>query len=197
MSQVIELTGKKFGRLTVIGLAQRTEERRYLWNCLCECGEQKQIDGYSLRSGRTTSCGCWKKEATKTHGQRQSLTYNSWSTMKQRCTNPAATDYENYGGKGITIASEWNYFEEFVKDMGERPPGTTLDRVKNELGYSKENCRWATAEEQQSNKSNNVLHEFGDEMLTISEISRRTGIGISALWARYRRGKRGPQLYQK
>lgn len=195
MPQLQDLTGQQFGRWTVLSLSHRTEDRRYVWNCRCECGTTRAVEGGSLRRGLSVSCGCYRHDAQATHGEHQSPTYNSWSTMKQRCTNPNTPDYARYGGRGIGFAPEWETFEGFVKDMGHRPPGTTLDRRENHLGYYKSNCRWAGAHEQQNNKDTNVLVDFHGEMVSMQRIADETGILLGTLWTRYRSGKRGIALH--
>lgn len=107
-----------------------------------------------------------------------------WDNMRQRCRNPNNNKYRNYGARGITIDPAWDDFWTFVADMGPRPEGHTLDRKDNDGPYSKENCRWALAETQQRNRTNNRKYTFSGETMTRAEWSRRTGIPDTTL--RYR-----------
>lgn len=117
-------------------------------------------------------------------------TYRSWESMKQRCTNPNATGYENYGGRGIGMDPRWTSFQNFHEDMGDRPYGTTLDRVDNNASYSKENCRWATRQEQNANKRSVRLVVAFDESKTLDEwiVDPRCSISKSTLWTRLQDG---------
>lgn len=152
----IDLTGLEFGRLTVMNTTGKDKHGRYLWKCKCVCGNEKTIATYILKSGHTKSCGCFRKEVTseraKKHGKRHSAEYEIWCGIMQRCTNPNHIAYKNYGGRNITICDRWKDFSLFIEDMGERPtPSHSVERNENEKGYTPENCRWATREEQARN----------------------------------------------
>lgn len=110
--------------------------------------------------------------------------YWVWSTMIQRCLNPKNKGYSNYGGRGIAVSDGWRDFSTFINDMGPRPFGMMLDRIDNNLGYCKENCRWATRREQNLNTRKNVRYDFNGEMLTIDELSRMTSVKYSTLYHR-------------
>ncbi|HNA61994.1 MAG TPA: hypothetical protein PKW79_02840 [Rhabdochlamydiaceae bacterium] len=150
----------KFGKLVVIKRVENIGKQSG-WLCQCVCGKKKVVRYHSLKSGVTKSCGClrsfihserMKRKALK-HGMSGTPTYESWRAMKRRVLNKNNNSYDRYGGRGIGICAEWLHsFETFYSDMGKRPDGMTLDRIDNGNGYSKDNCRWATASEQQRNK---------------------------------------------
>lgn len=112
----------------------------------------------------------------------------SWSGMKQRCKNPKDPSSKRYGGRGISFDPRWEVFENFLSDMGERPKGTTLDRIDNDKDYSKENCRWATSTQQMNNTSKNVFMTYGDSTMTISQWSRKVNIPTNVIQWRIKKG---------
>ena len=167
MPKKIDLTGQRFGRLTVI---QDTSERKcgcVIWYCSCDCGNKVRITSGNLINKSTKSCGCLQKEiASKTGklnkhghyaGNKASPTYFSWRAMKTRCGNPKHDSYKYYGGRGVTVCKRWaNSFENFLIDMGERPEGTSLDRIDTNGNYRPDNCKWSTPTEQQHNRRDNI-----------------------------------------
>jgi hypothetical protein len=110
------------------------------------------------------------------HRMKGTPTYNSWKAMKKRCLNPNCEQWDRYGGRGIKVCDRWMTFANFLADMGERPNGTTLDRIDNDGSYCLENCRWATREEQANNKRSNVFIQFGDEQKTMAQLARFFGV---------------------
>ena len=148
-------TGQKYGRLTVL---HRVASRRA--RCVCDCGAVVDVLLYSLRGGTTRSCGCLRREAvaqaSATHGHalrgRTSPEYRAWQGMWDRCTNDNAEGYRWYGAMGVSVCEEWRSFEVFLRDMGPRPRGCSIDRIDCTGNYSPSNCRWATATQQARNK---------------------------------------------
>lgn len=118
----------------------------------------------------------------------RSPTYRSWHSMKQRVKNPNATGAKNYSERGIDMCPEWESFDNFLRDMGERPLGTTLERIENDRGYHPENCRWATPTEQLSNRRNNVFIEHLGVRQTVQAWSTQTGIPFTTLRTRMKAG---------
>jgi hypothetical protein len=163
----IDLTGKRFGRLLVVERAGTSKRRRALWLAACDCGVRIAVITATLQNGRTKSCGCLHREvmrevgkwANTKHGEaangKLSPEYSTWRSMIQRCEDPRHNRYDRYGGRGIRVCDRWrNSFEAFLADMGRKPSSNlSIDRINNDGNYEPGNCRWATASEQQKNKS--------------------------------------------
>jgi hypothetical protein len=151
------MIGNKVGFLTVIRETDERLRRNILWECVCDCGTFVLVSTTLLRREEKKSCGCkTKAETSGTHGMYGTPTYRTWMSMIQRCTKPYHKSYEVY--KNFKIDPKWMVFTGFFEDMGVRPEGHTLDRINGELGYNKENCRWATLSQQQQNKRPNKLN---------------------------------------
>ena len=121
-------------------------------------------------------------------GGKASKTYSSWRSILSRCNYPNAIGYHRYGGRGIVVCDRWKNFNNFLADMGERPDGTTLDRINNDGNYETGNCRWATTEEQNSNRADNHFITLDDKTLTVRQWSRFLGISVSTIMNRLHRG---------
>lgn len=148
--------GNRYGRLLVISECGINNNKKVLWLCKCDCGNEKKIVGGNLRSGGSKSCGCLAKELSRDretkHGMYGSRTYSTWSNMISRCSNKKNPDYKYYGGRGILVCEEWKEFENFYRDMGDRPNKKSIDRINNDGNYYKENCKWSTQSEQIKNR---------------------------------------------
>lgn len=187
----MNISGHKYAQLTVV--RKVSGGKHAMWLCICTCGVHKQIDEYSLRSGRTRSCGCYNREVSarrRTHGHacggRITPTYNAWAGMIQRCTHKG---YSAYYDRGISVCSRWRKFACFLADMGERPSARhSLDRIDNDGNYCKTNCRWATKIEQMRNMRTSVHVEWRGERLTIAAWAERLRLRQDTLRARLRAG---------
>jgi hypothetical protein len=157
-------TGQEYAGLTILKEVDPlvTPGGQKFRQCLirCSCGELFKTQAHHLRSGNTSSCGCKRREAlllsnTK-HGERHTRIYRIWCNMKSRCTNPNIRSYKNYGANGIDVCKRWESFDLFFEDMNKGyREDLSIDRINPFLGYSKENCRWATPKEQANNKRSN------------------------------------------
>lgn len=183
--------GDTVGALTVIGFGWKKngKDRSRAAEVLCVCGTQKLVELRRLHS--SSSCGCKLAEtvgnANRTHGMCLSLTYKRWAAMWTRCTNPNCSSYENY--KGRLPVEEWRSFPVFLADMGECPIGYSLERVDNDLPYSKENCKWIPKNLQSKNtkKSIRLLHN-GVE-ICLADAVRIAGTKYTTTLYRLRSGK--------
>lgn len=184
MTKLIDLTGQKFSRWTVISRSGNRGRLTY-WNCQCECGNKADVGSSALRDGRSRSCGCLKNEETKersvTHGMSHSKEYSSWNDMMKRCYNKNASHYNNYGGRGIAVCDRWLKFENFYADMGDRLEGTSIDRIDNNGNYEPGNCKWSTRKEQCNNRRSNRFVTYAGKTLTLSEWSDVSGIPAKAI----------------
>lgn len=193
MSNKIDLTGKVFGRLTVIKEAGRNKSS-LLWLCRCECGTEKIIQGNHLKEGKILSCGCYMKEKSSsriterniTHGLSKTRFYKIWSEMIRRCSNSNAANYSIYGGRGIKVCDEWKSFEGFYKDMySGYKKGLSIDRIDVNGNYCKENCRWLDAKGQARNRRNTIYVNG----VSLSELCEEKKLDYSVVWQRIHRQK--------
>lgn len=191
MKNLKDFSGSQFFRWTVIQENESRGGRRYFL-CRCDCGKEASVLLYSLTSGASKSCGCLQKEVAsntgRTHGYSDHPLYHTWICMHYRCSDPGYVDYPKYGARGISVCDRWSDFNLFVFDMGDRPDGMTLDRRDNDDGYYLENCRWATAEQQNRNRRNSHMITAFGQTLSLAEWVEKTGIGRYAIRGRLRGG---------
>lgn len=192
-SRIKDLSGRVFERLTVLGFAGLDSRFKATWLCRCECGIEKAVGGNTLTQGRTRSCGCLQRESvsalSKTNEWTGTPERAAWVNMLSRCENPAHPSFENYGGRGISVSLDWHSFENFIRDMGYRPSDKhSIDRIENDLGYSKENCRWATRAVQNRNHRRNRWIETPLGRMLLCDAAEKSGVDAVTLRSRLRRG---------
>jgi hypothetical protein len=194
-----DLTGQVFGKLTVMGRGGyvRSGPRLTLaWLCECKCGRTKRVRTGNLQSGGSTSCGhCRQTKHLGSTKRGSGSTYDSWWAAKQRCrpNHPNPKTRRNYGDRGITMCDRWSNretgFTSFLADMGERPPGTTLDRYPDPNGnYEPDNCRWATPDQQQSNRRVTRRLFINGHSKLLAEVALESGLSARCIWGRIRKG---------
>lgn len=159
-TQIKNMSGLKFGRLTVIDRTENTVQGQAQWNCICECGKIIKARGFCLRSGHTKSCGCLSVDvSTKlntSHGMSNTKEYSTWQSIKYRCYNEKSEYYEIYGGRGIVVCDRWlESFKNFYEDMGDAPTEDhQIDRINTNGNYEPDNCRWVTSQQNSQNRRN-------------------------------------------
>ena len=188
--QVKDISGQCFGRLTVLSFFSCKYGRAW-WTCKCECGIIKQYPGKSLRTGNTTSCGCYIRQlcaerlATHKLSRVHPVEYRIWKQMRTRCLCSTNPGYKNYGGRGIAICKRWDSFAAFLADMGQRPSQKhQIDRINNNGHYEPSNCRWVTQQTQARNRRSNLVFTHNGETLCLVEWASRVGIHYRTLLTR-------------
>lgn len=188
MGRVKDLSGRQYGRLVVVSHKGFNSRRNAMWLCECECGQSAVVSSDCLQKGSTRSCGCYQIETTRarsiTHGKKGSRAYSAWRSMRKRCEVPSSHNFARYGGRGIAVCDKWGAFEEFYRDMGDPPPGMSLDRINNDGGYAPGNCRWATPKMQSRNTSTNRVYEYQGKRMVLAGWAETTGISFAVLWSR-------------
>lgn len=196
-----DLTGKKFGKLTVIGLGEPRikpcGKPVRIWKCQCDCGNETNVCTSDLNSGHTTSCGCVKKnilaDITRKHGMTGTRIYNEYRGMKARCYNKNYQNYDNWGGRGIKVCDEWlgeHGFENFYdwSMSNGYTDDLTIDRIDNDKGYSPYNCRWATQLVQANNTRKNIYIQYQGKTQSLPDWCRELNLEYSMIYLRYKRG---------
>jgi len=185
----LDLDGKRFGRWIVMGRVESREyghgEKKSAWKCRCDCGAISVVTGSALNTGKSKSCGCGSRESTGarsvTHGMSKTRTYRIWQAMLNRCRNPKTAMYPRYGGRGIQVCERWSAFENFISDMGECPPGMSIDRIDNDANYGPGNCRWADRHTQNRNKSSNRFIVHGGSKMCLTDWARSLSMDQASL----------------
>lgn len=180
---MIDITGKKFVRLLVVEKHHQDKRGEWYWRCVCDCGNEKVVSGYKLRTGNTKSCGCLQKECLdsglhRTHGMTNTRLYTIWCNMKARCGNPKSIEYDSYGGRGISVCSAWLSFDVFAKWALENgyKEGLSIERIDVNGNYCPDNCKWIELSDQSLNqRRSHLLTAFGKTQ-TIVEWSRESGL---------------------
>lgn len=181
MGKPVDLTGKVYGFLTVLSIAENKGKER-CWNCKCECGNTVVVRRGNLTRGDTLSCGCYgrrkKAEANTKHGDYKTREYRIYNAMKARCNNPNSHSYELYGGRGIRVCQRWSdSYKNFVEDMGQCPSEKhSIERLDRNGDYCPSNCIWATQKEQSNNTSQNLVFSYGGKKYTLAQLSEISGI---------------------
>lgn len=163
----LDLQGQKFGKLRVVARAAHQPDGAVWWHCICECGAAKDVRGSDLKRGFVLSCGCWRREMPKcrsTHGGSSTRLYRIWQAMHDRTSNPKASRYAYYGGRGISVCEEWTEFDPFQawSLSNGYADDLSIDRIDNNGNYEPSNCRWATQAVQVRNRRSRSEIQQGD-----------------------------------
>lgn len=190
-----DLTGQKFGKLTIKCKYGVSKGRHIIYSCICDCGKEKEILGIHLKSKKIVSCGCYRKEINSQiikHGcnrvGKRTGCYQSWADMKNRCSNINHDFWLDYGGKGIKVCDRWKNFINFFEDMGERPENHSIERIDRDGNYCPENCIWADIITQSNNRSDNIIIEHQGKKQTLTQWSKELNFPYETLRARLKRG---------
>ena len=188
------LIGERFGRLTVYDFSHINDKGDVFWECICDCGQTVTVCGGSLTSGNTKSCGCYNRELTierfTKHGHSYERLYNIWNGMIFRCENYKSTEYDAYGGRGISVCEEWKDFVRFFDWAMNNgyDDNLTLDRINNDGDYCPDNCRWVDLITQANNRRTSRFLTYLGEKHTISEWARLLDVPYHRLRQRINRG---------
>jgi len=194
MSRIVDLTGRRFGRLVVLYESEERKGGRLTWHCRCNCGNEVDIIGRNLTSGHTKSCGCYNRERAAevhtVHGmsrkRKQHPIYWTWRAMLQRCEKPNSKQYKDYGGRGIAVCDEWHDAQVFIgwALASGWQKGLTLDRIDNDGNYEPSNCHWVTRKENNRNKRSNRLITFNGKTQCLADWAEEVGMDFATLWHR-------------
>lgn len=188
MPKLMDLTGKIYGRLTVVSFSRKGN--KYNWNCICSCGSTTTVQSGNLKNGHTKSCGCLNREVLITHGEsidnKTTKEYRAFRHILERCYKATHESYANYGGRGIKVCDRWrNSFENFLTDMGRAPSSKhSIDRKENDGNYEPGNCRWATKKEQQNNTRSCKMLSYKGKTQTLSNWCSELNLRYSTIRSR-------------
>lgn len=199
--KLIDLTGEKFGNLTVIGRGENSKDGHVRWKCKCDCGKikEKPVSAQDLKNGKVVSCGCVHHQKITIHNGSKERLYQTWKSMLKRCENSNCTTFHNYGKRGIKVCDEWHdylTFKEWALSSGYKE-NLTIDRINVNGNYTSDNCRWVTPKEQANNKRTNIITTINGNTHTLAEWAELAGINKSTVWWRYKKGIRGVLLLSK
>lgn len=187
------IQGQRFGRLLVIRRQGTLSHPK--WVCKCDCGRETEASYTCLTKGDTKSCGCLRQETAAKLGRTRALPmrgtaeYRTWVRLKGRCYNPSHQDFNDYGGRGITVSQVWlDSFDTFLLDMGLRPEGASIDRVDVNGNYEAGNCRWAQPDVQANNRRTSRFVEFSGRRMTVAQWASTVGVSKECLLARLNAG---------
>lgn len=199
--KIVDLTGSRFARLTVLKQDGLDKTGHKMWLCKCDCGNEVSYRGTLITKGEVLSCGCLRKDRGKKsltkHGLYYHPLYATWVKMMARCYKECDPKYEIYGGRGISVCERWHVKENFFADMGERPAGMTLDRIDVNGNYEPSNCRWATPKTQSRNRTNTIYVDIGGITKTMAEWADIYDVKYPTALARYKRGLRNEDLFNR
>ncbi len=201
-----DITGRQFGKLTAVAFSKEYRypngERGEEWLCQCSCGNQLTVLRKNLLNGNSTSCGCTRIEKSVArltkHAGRHTRLYNTWCSMKSRCCSDTDQNYQDYGGRGITVCDAWlNDFDEFRRWALSNgyDDNLTIDRIDVNRGYEPGNCRWTTRSVQANNRRNTIYITHNGETHTCAEWSKITGINYDTLHNRVMSGKNDAEIF--
>lgn len=182
-----DISGKKYGKLTVSQIVGKNKEGRKKWLCMCDCGGSGVYYKNNLDSGARRHCGC--EANTKpglTHGMRNHALYSIWKSMISRCDNEKNAEYKNYGGRGIKVCERWRSIENFIQDMHPKPEGGSIDRIDVDGNYEPSNVKWSSQKEQRWNQR--VPCKIFPNGMTSEELAKAQGLKTSTIRMRIHRG---------
>jgi len=187
-----DLVGESFGKLKVVSLLESDGSGRRKWECYCECGGKATPTTARLISGKAQSCGCLRRTSgckpTNTPAKAKEQMYNIYWNMVDRCHNSSNPAFPRYGGRGITVCEAWRKsFEVFYRDMGNKPPGMSIERIKNDGHYCLDNVKWGTINEQTRNRRSNINISINGESKCLTDWCKTLGLNFHTIKARIRR----------